>query len=257
MIFSKEKWNGGKEISAYVPTSSSLSFQKMESSLSSAQQMFLLPLVESKLMQKIEDTYASQDTASDDALHLLTLAQRAVANLAFWHDFDALNLRITDQGFQRQGSGEWQGAYKYQEDRMRENFKNRGFNALDALLDYVEDNIGLYPEYKETRCWTDRSQAIVRSPREASRIVCIYGSHIVFMRLQAEFPTVEEYHLKPILGDVLYSDLRKWLSGTEDFPQLGFHLDTFRLACADYVVRMAVVRLMKQTGSFTDRKSVV
>ena len=90
MIFSKDKWNGGKEISAYVPTSSSLSFQKMESSLSSAQQMFLLPLVESKLMQKIEDTYASQDTASDDALHLLTLAQRAVANLAFWHDFDAL-----------------------------------------------------------------------------------------------------------------------------------------------------------------------
>lgn len=66
MIFSKEKWNGGKEISAYVPTSSSLSFQKMESSLSSAQQMFLLPLVESKLMHKIEDAYASQDTASDD-----------------------------------------------------------------------------------------------------------------------------------------------------------------------------------------------
>lgn len=254
MIFSKEKWNNGKEISAFVPSSASLSFQKMESSLSGAQQMYLQPLVESTLMKKIEGIYANQETADEHSRYLLSLAQRAVANLAFWHDFDALNLRISDQGFQRQGSGDWQGAYKYQEDRMRENFKSRGFNALDALLDFVEGNISEYPEYKDTKCWTDRSQAIVKSPKEVDRSVCIYGSHIVFMRLQAEFRTVEEYHLKPLLGDDLYCDLRKWLSGSEDFPEdAGCTLDTFRLVCADYVVRMAVVRLMKQTGSLTDR----
>lgn len=254
MIFSKEKWNNGKEISAFVPSSASLSFQKMESSLSSVQQMFLQPLVESTLMKRIENIYGNMDSADEKSRQLLSLAQRAVANLAFWHDFDALNLRISDQGFQRQGSEDWQSAYKYQEDRMRENFKSRGFNALDALLDFVEDNISDYPEYRETKCWTERRQAIVKSPKEVDRIVCIYGSHIVFMRLQAEFGTVEEYHLKPLLGDELYLKLRKWLSGIEDFPEdAGCTLDAFRLVCADYVVRMSVVRLMKQTGSLTDR----
>lgn len=254
MIFSKEKWNNGKEISAFVPSSASLSFQKMESSLSSVQQMFLQPLVESTLMKRIENIYDNMDSADEKSRQMLSLAQRAVANLAFWHDFDALNLRISDQGFQRQGSEDWQGAYKYQEDRMRENFKSRGFNALDALLDFVEDHLAEYPEYKDTKCWTERRHAIVKSQKEVDRIVCIYGSHIVFMRLQAEFRTVEEYHLKPLLGDELYIKLRQWLAGSEAFPEdASCTLDAFRLACADYVVRMAVIRLMKQTGSLTDR----
>lgn len=254
MIFSKEKWNGAKEISVFVPASASLSFSKMEAPLSDAQQMFLLPLVESSLMERIEKIYAGQETADKGELQLLAYAQRSVANLAFWYHFDALNLRISDQGFQRQGSGDWQGAYKYQEDRMRDKFKNSGFNALDALLDFVEDNIEKFPEYKETKCWKERSKAIVRSPKEVDRFVCIYGSHIVFMRLQAEFRTVEEYQLRPILGDTLYLDMRKWLDGKESFPaEPACSLEDLRLACADYVVRTAVARLVKQTGSLTDR----
>ena len=65
MIFSKEKWNNGKEISAFVPSSASLSFQKMESSLSSVQQMFLQPLVESTLMKRIENIYGNMDSADE------------------------------------------------------------------------------------------------------------------------------------------------------------------------------------------------
>lgn len=253
MIFSKDKWNGGKEIGAYVPVSASLSFQKMEASLSSAASMFVLPMTGRALMERIEAVYAAEER-TDAERELLDDAQRAVANLAFWHDFDALNLRISDQGFQRQGSEDWQGAYKYQEDRMREMFKTRGFNALDALLDHVEEHIDEFPEYKDTETWRARRTAIVRGPRDVDRFVNISGSHIVFERLRTEFRTVEEYALRPLLGDELYRRLRAWLEGKEDWPETaGCALEELRLRCADMVVRKAVARLMRQTGSLTDR----
>ena len=217
MLFSKEKWDNGKQISPFVPVSSSLSFQKMQAPLDGAEQQFLRPLVGDAMTDRIQSVCDNMPEGDVLAPQLLQIARRAVANLAFWHDFDALNLRITDQGFQRQGSGDWQGAYKYQEDNLRATFKNRGFNALDFLLDFLDDHLDVYPEYKQSKCYTDRSCAIVRSPREANQFVFINSSHIVFMRLQTEFRTVEEYDLCAILGEDLYKRLRRWLDGSEEF----------------------------------------
>ena len=95
----------------------------------------------------------------------------------------------------------------------------------------------------------------MRSPREANQFVFINSSHIVFMRLQGEFRTVEEYNLQPILGSSLYALLRQWLSGEAEFPsdECVCTLDQLRLACADFVVRKAAARLLRQTGSLTER----
>lgn len=253
MLFSKENWDNGKQISPFVPVSSSLSFQKMQAPLDGAEQQFLRPLVGDAMTDRIQSVCDNLPEGDVLAPQLLQIARRAVANLAFWHDFDALNLRITDQGFQRQGSGDWQGAYKYQEDHLRATFKNRGFNALDFLLDFLDDHLDVYPEYKQSKCYTDRSCAIVRSPREANQFVFINSSHIVFMRLQTEFRTVEEYDLCAILGEEFYKRLRRWLDGSEEFPECICTLNQFRLACADYVVKKAAARLMRQTGTLTER----
>lgn len=255
MLFSQAHWDNGRQLSPFVPVSSSLSFAKMQSSFASVEQQFLAPLLGESMtdrLQQLADNLPEGDTL---ASQLVQTARRAVANLAFWHDFDALNLRISDQGFQRQGSADWQGAYKYQEDNLRSTFKNRGFNALDYLLDFLDDHIADYPEFRQSQCYTDRSRAIVRSPREANQFVFINSSHIVFMRLQGEFRTVEEYNLQPILGSSLYALLRQWLSGEAEFPsdECVCTLDQLRLACADFVVRKAAARLIRQTGSLTER----
>lgn len=255
MLFSKEKWNNAREIAPFVPTSASLSFAKMEAPLAGAEDQFVKPLLGEKMADRLTQCYLNPPEGDVLASQLLQIARRAVVNLAFWHDFDALNLRITDQGFQRQGSADWQGAYKYQEDRMREAFRNRGFNALDFLLDFLEDHVDHFTEFRESQCYSDRSKAIVRSPREANMYVFINSSHIVFMRLQGEFRTVEEYDLAAILGNSLYQQLRRWLNGEEEFPEdkALCKLEQFRLACADFVVKKAAARLIRKTGSLTER----
>ena len=100
MLFSKEKWNNAREIAPFVPTSASLSFAKMEAPLAGAEDQFVKPLLGEKMADRLTQCYLNPPEGDVLASQLLQIARRAVVNLAFWHDFDALNLRITDQGFQ-------------------------------------------------------------------------------------------------------------------------------------------------------------
>lgn len=254
MLFSKEKWNNGKEMGAYVPTSASLSFEKIESSLQSAEDLFLTPLLGNDMMEALEDIYSTTSERSEEEQKLLTLAQRAVANMAFFYNFDALQLRITDQGFQRQGSDDWQQAYKYQEDRLRDGFRTKGFNAIDALLDFLDEHKDVFTEYEDAPACADRAKAIVKNTREVQRWVNIGHSTLVFLRFAAEFPTVEETVLRAVTGDAFYSQLRSWLDGDEEYPEDCYlTLDELRRQCGRLVVMATAVRLLKKTGTLTDR----
>lgn len=253
MIFSKDKWNNGGEIRAFVPVSAALSFEKMEAPLSNAQDMFLLQVLGQTMIAKLQGIYDATEGISENDKRFLRLSQLAVSNLAFYYDFDALNLRIGDQGFQRQESDTWHNTYKYQEDHLRDSFRNKGFNAIDDLLAFLEVNTDTYPDFKTAPGYTLRAQSIVKSTEEVNRICFINNSRIIFMRMQSLFAIIEENDLKPILGENLYKKLRGWLTDPSTFSSETTTLDEFRLQCAHYVIMRAASRLIESTGSVTER----
>ena len=253
MIFSETKWDKAKEIRAFVPVGAALSFDKMEAPLGNAQDMFLLPILGDSMIAKLQEIYDQDTERNEKDKKFLFLAQTAVANIAFWYDFDALNLRITDQGFQRQQSDSFPGAYKYQEDHLCITFKNKGFNAIDQLLFFLEDHVSDYEEFKSSPGYTIRENSIVRNTEEVNRIVFINASRIIFMRMQNIFHNIEENELQPVLGETLYSKLREWLSDSSKFELTTTTLEKFRSRCAAFVIMKAAARLISETGTLTDR----
>lgn len=258
MIFSKEHFTNDRELQQLLPTSVALSWEKMEAPLRNAQDDFLLPLMGDTMMTDIETIYSKADadrTAAEK--RILHLAQKAVANIAFWVNFDALNLRITDQGFQRQQSesGNWTGAYKYQEDNLRQNFENAGMNALDALMDYLEEHISNFDHYKTSPGYLQAQKSIVHGTSEIEEVYDIHDSRIIFLRLQPVIRNVQELTLRPILGDALYQKLLGWLDDSTSFTDTytNTQFDDFRKSCCRVVVMKAIIQLMRTTGSITDR----
>lgn len=251
MIFSKAKWNSAGELKTFVPVSSAISFEKMEAPLTNALSMFIAPVIGDALVSKLNVIYNAENQADLDK-KFLNLAQLAVANLAFYYDFDALNLRITDQGFQRQQSDSWQGTYKYQEDNLRNSFRNKGFNAIDDLLAFLEANAATYTDFQSSPGYTLRAKSIVQSTDEVNQVCFINNSRIIFMRMQALFNVIIENELQPVLGERLFAQLNKWLGG-EEFKIEGTTFKEFRLHCARFVIMRAAARLIESTGSLTER----
>lgn len=256
MIFSETKWKIDNEIQQIIPTSAALSWNKMQASLRNAQDEYLLVLLGDNMMEKIQEIYEKDpEQRSEKDGKLLYLSQKAVANIAMWTDFDALNLRITDQGFQRQESesGDFTGAYKYQEDNLRNNFKSKGFNALDSVLAFLEENVSDYDAFKSSPAYTVSQKSIVKNTTEIQQIYYIQNSRIIFLRLHPVIEQIEELSLQPILGDDLFAKLQKWLSGDMEWTYTDITFNDFRMACAKVVIMKAVLSLLRTTGSITDR----
>lgn len=267
MIFSAEKWNDADEIKKFVKVSKALSFANMEAPLNNAFNLFIATLLGESMTAELISIYkygpdpnevAEGEVVTDQEKadwKLLQLCQRANANLALWYDFDEINTRITDSGFQRQESenGTLKQAYKYQENNLRQNFKNKGFNALDQVLAFIEDNISFYDEFKESDLYKFRKEAIVKSTKEIDDVYFINGSRIIFLRLQPHIKAVSEYKLRTSLGDALYDQLLIWIKTDNLAAEIAAKAEQLRLKAGVVVILEAIKRLMLETGSLTDR----
>ena len=252
MVFSKEKWNDAAELNQFIPVSAALYFESVQSSLEDAWRLFVLPLLGEALAEEIEAYYDDEDPTALQ-LKVLNECQRAVANLAFWYNYDELNIRISDQGMQRQESdGSFKQTYKYQEDQLKTSFKNKGFNALDRVIDLLDKHQKDFPLYEQSPAYASRKSSIVRSTAEVDANYFINNSHLIFLRLKPIFKSVEDTVLQPALGDALYQALTKALKdGTEVLGDTT--TEEFRQRCASFVVLKSIAKLVRQTGSLTDR----
>ena len=264
MIFSEQKWNGGKELRQFVKTSATVSFSTFQTPLRNAFEMFIRPLLGESMTNELIEIYrfgpdpktihlneASATTNEVRDNRLLQMCQMAVANLALWYDFNAISVRITDAGFQRQESenGTLKPAYKYQEDQLKQSYKERGFNALDSVLDFLFANIDSYPEFKESSTYHTRISSIVRNTADVNEVYFINNSRLIFLRLQTHIRFVEENNLVAGIGERLYNHIIDSLKEGVSNPAL----ERLLPVCRQYIVSLAVRRLMLDAGSITDR----
>ena len=243
MIFSKEKWNDAAEMQPFISVSKGLRFASVEAPLRNAFEMFLRTLLGDALITDLE-TYYAASTPDAKQKRLLQLAQRANALLAFWYDYNEMQVLIDDNGIKRVESGEVKTPYKYQEQALRNGWKEKGFNALDDLLNYLESEKTTFAHYNSTSTKT----SLVRSAAEVDNYYYINGSRIIFLRLQSHFRNVINTIIAPRLGTI-YTDLMTDLAA--DTPAAKFL--KLRETLVPVIVFYAVARLMRETGSLTDK----
>lgn len=259
MIFSEDYWKSEGEMKKVLPVSSGLSWVKMSPLLENAMTDYLVPVIGQPLTDEISWIYEKIDPSERSEVEkmVLYLAQRAVANLAFWSNFDMFSLRISDQGFQRQQSDSWQPAFKYQEDNLRMQFANTGFNALDQLLVTLEDHMDDFTNYKIAPVYLATQKNIVRSTEEIQDIYEINNSRLVYLRLQPIIRQLQELTLQPIMGDSIYDALVTYLNGGEQEETYADVEDAtwekLRNHARKVVVMAAVRQLLRTTGTVTDR----
>ncbi len=250
MIFSKEKWNGKDGIQQFVHASNALSYDTMEMPLNQAWTFFLLPMFGTTLCDRLTAIFEKEQRTPEESA-ALGYAQFAVANLALWYNFPELNIRLTDQGHQRQESENFKSMYKYQETDLRNTYKNKGFNALDNLIAFLEQNETPFPEWAEAPARVDKEKRIVRSTIEVDNVVFINRSAIIFLRLLPILSKLEQTKAPELLGQKLYEELMKHLN---DGAAIGTTTaEELRVRVGRVLVCLAVAELIRQTGSLQDR----
>ncbi len=114
----------------------------------------------------------------------------------------------------------------------------------------MEAHIDLFPEYTRSREYTVRRTAIVPSAAEVERYYAIGSSRLVFLRLRPHLLQVELGEVVSTLGTRLYTHLKVSL---EKPTGIDSKVECLRQGCAQVMVAGAVLRLMEDGGSLTDK----
>jgi len=243
MIFSPEKWNNAGEIQPYISVGKGLKFATVQAPLLSSFEMFLRPLLGDALTADLIAYYTDADSGNKQN-RFVQLAQRANALLAFWYDYDEMQLLISDTGSKRQESDHEKTPYKYQEQALKNGWKVKGFNALDDVLSFLELEKSTFENYNGSASKTD----IVRTTAEVDKYYFISGSRIILLRLRPHFQIVVDTIISPRLGSIYTNLIAELVKETPD-PKY----TKLREALIPVVVFYSVARLMRETGSLTDK----
>lgn len=258
MFFSSLEETFLTEVKAILPVSIATDCDKLMPFIEQAERKYILPLLERTLYDDLQTFYNNPDdwtsggSDGEDSKYtseLIRLIRIAEINLAYHLGFSVLNAKISDGGFQQTGDNQgFKGLYKYQETELKEYFSTTGYNGLDDMLKYIEENIEYFHEWEESSIYKLRKTAIIKDAETFDMICFINKSRLTFLRLQRFMKEVIDFDIKPLLGTewtALMTELAK-ADPADKYVKLlpEIQAPLAYLSCA---------KLIEKTGNLTDR----
>lgn len=202
------------EIKEFLPIGAGNDFERLKPHIENAENSYVKPLLGSAMYDELQEfydaTYPEDPSEVQEATKvLLTKVQHATIHLAYFAGFDFLNIQVSDAGFQRTESERTKGLFKYQEDNLKAYFSNAGFNALDDVLVYLEDNIAHFGEFKAAVNWTELKSSFLPTVKVVEAIPFnIHSSRLIFLAMKPHVAFVEDTDIRNALGAVIFDEVK-------------------------------------------------
>ena len=210
MLLCKANNSKMEEVRKFIPVSSSSDFDSLSPHIANAERDYLIPVIGQAMYDQlhtyynsmISDPYSVEGDCKEQKL--LSLVRSAVLHLSYWIGYDLLNVEVTDSGFRRTESTSVKGLWKYQDENLRGYFRIYGFNGIDTVLQYLEDNISDFPAFEGSPEYTILKSSFIPSTLIFDRIVYIRRSRLTFLRMKPHMNLVEDTEISTILGPVAF-----------------------------------------------------
>ncbi len=194
--------NTVEQIREHVPISAMTEYETLKPAIAAAERQYIIPVLGQDLY---DEMIALDDTASDKQKELLVLLRSSLANLSMFKGFDTMNVIFDESGFKR--ASESATLYRYQEENLKNGFKEEGFNGIDLVLEYLQANIADFEKFKSSSFYKEMKGSFFPTTRHFNDIYNINNSRLVFLQIYRFIDRVIDFEIIPVLGRTLYDKL--------------------------------------------------
>lgn len=188
------------EIRALIPISTAVDLTRLTPHILQAENAYIKPLM-LDLYDTISQVYQSQTEPGETRGNIIKAAQNSIIHLAYYKGFEILNSYISDGGFKRLESEKIKSLYKYQEDNLKNYFKETGFNALDELLTAMDVFATTSDPKLTDKAWYKAYHSdFINNAIDFDDVYDISNSRLIFIRLKKFMQQVKDLHLKQVFG---------------------------------------------------------
>lgn len=239
------------EIKTFLPIGAGNDFNRLKPHIENAENKYVKPLLGTAMYDELQEFYDTEypdnpSEAQEDTNALLKKVQHSLIHLVYFSGFDFLNVTVSDAGFNRTESNTMKGLFKYQEDNIKKYFSDAGFNGLDDVLIFLEENIAHFGEFKLADNWTVLKQSFLPTVKVVEEIPFnIHSSRLIFLALKPGVAFIEDTIIRKTLGETIYAEIKTEMEKDEPAEKVTAVLPYIRKP----LIYFASAHLMEETGA--------
>lgn len=211
-----------QEINAYLPTSVYSNNDGLLSLMEDTEDVYILPILGSKLFDRLADYYQTLCEESDDTLpflvkqkkvepevKLLKMIQKSVIYLTLANHSGLLSVSLNDGGgFNTVSTDGFEPAGKEEIGRFERDAFFEGKRGIDRILTFLEmdaksDTPKFSDDWKESRYYYKNTDSLFNTADCYNRYCDISGSREKFVSLLPIIRKAQSAYIAPMLGDDL------------------------------------------------------
>ena len=194
-LFTKEKNTKAEEFKKYLPVNVQFNYETLAPSLALVEQNFIIPILGNQLFEALTEHYQEEHNDPKFA-ELLQKVQFSAIRLALWKGYYSISLTISDSGAKMPENS----PYRYKEDGFMDEMKNDGFNQLDEVIYFLEENIDHFPEFEQSKYYPTLKNSFITNTAAFNRLYNINNSRLVFLKMKYYIEDVEQVTLPHYIG---------------------------------------------------------
>lgn len=195
--------NSTTTLKKYIGINKSIQIQNLTPYIKKAERTFLKPYIG-------KEQLISFETTSTDIIIVegQELAQEAVANFAYYLYLPLNAVQITDSGIHVVDSENTKTASDKQFKELQRAFKKSAHEALDALLELMEENTAKFQIWRDSNYYTTHNELLVNKTSIFNTYYHIFNSRQTFVAMRPTIKIVEDQFIISVIGENLLTELK-------------------------------------------------
>lgn len=197
------------EVKDFYDVEKNMLFASLAPFIQDAEQQYILPVLGDAELLDLEAAYDDGSGSPDaEQLALINALRPALIKLALYNGFPTLNIRITDMGIMKSESSDYNPAPGADVYYARTQLLLDGYNALDQLYQFLEQNAGSYPLWTASSAFTQYTQFFIKNAAIFNQHANINGSRWLFSQFIQTMSSVEMLRISGFLQLNFFSYLK-------------------------------------------------
>lgn len=230
-----------EELTSVSEVNISVNFNSLINSLDRATRYYLIPAIGKDMYTALLSSYNSS-SAAGKMLEALTWAQKAIAPLALFLFIPRTEAAITDAGLRRGGTNESPGAFRYQVKEAKGSYLDDGLDALENLCRFLEEEVNIFSEWKDSEVRKKYSKALIRSGLEFTNYFKLRHPQLDYQALYESMAMVEDLIMVKKFGNT-YKSLKEKQNKSETSPTENELLDLLKKALVNLTFYKGIPKL--------------
>jgi hypothetical protein len=197
------------DLQLFVAVNDSTEWSKMSPAVAATEDQLLTYYLGVDLVAELAANYDVDSAAQPLRIQrIFTNARRFVACVGFYKAVPEIEVNVSSDGVTRQESENTKSAYGGQVVRLKDEIANRGYDALDQLLTYMEKQSVDFPEWMDADYYEHKEGLLFKSAKDFSKYESIKSSPLTFMAMTSLIREVPELQFS-ILPAAMLAELQQ------------------------------------------------